>query len=125
MLILAAKSSARSSDVGDQMAMNIIKSLWIGVNIFVLAVTLYAYDGGPNSDIGIFFAWCMILVSFPSGLLVPLGHTALDELFSVAIETSYLSFLVDWFAFLILGYLQWFKLLPYLIGKLRRKPDAS
>ncbi|OIQ04205.1 MAG: hypothetical protein COS82_03770 [Zetaproteobacteria bacterium CG06_land_8_20_14_3_00_59_53] len=48
------------------------------------------------------------------------NSVALYELFSVTFETSYLSFLLDWIAFLILGYFQWFKLLPYIIGKLRK-----
>ena len=101
------------------MILKIIKSLWIAATVFVLAVTLYAYDGKPNSDIGIFFAWCMLFLSFPVGLLVSLAHVALYDGLSVTIETSYLSFIVDWLGFFVLGYLQWFKLVPYLIDKLR------
>ncbi|OKY76113.1 MAG: hypothetical protein BM485_02365 [Desulfobulbaceae bacterium DB1] len=101
------------------MIAKIIRALWIGATVFVLAVTLYAFDGKPDSDIGIFFAWCMLPLSFPGGLLVSLAHVALYDFFSVTIETSYLSFVLDWIGFLILGYLQWFKLVPYLISKLR------
>ena len=108
------------------MIMKIIKTLWFGASIFVLCVTLYAFDGKPNSDIGIFFAWCMLFLSFPSGLLVSLVHMTLYDGFSVAVETSYLSLVLDWVGFLVLGYLQWFKLLPYLITTLlrfRKKPE--
>lgn len=99
--------------------MKIIRTLWAGAAIFILVVTLYAYGGKPNSDIGIFFAWCMLFLSFPGGLLVSLAHVALYEVFSISITTSYLSFVLDWLGFIILGYLQWFKLLPYIIGRLR------
>jgi hypothetical protein len=101
------------------MILKILKALWIGAAVFVFAVTLYAFDGKPNSDIGVFFAWYMLFLSFPSGLLVSLVHAALDEGLSITIETSYLSFVLDWVGFFALGYLQWFKLVPYFISKLR------
>ena len=101
------------------MAMRLIKTLWIGSTIFIFVITLYAFDGKPNTDIGIFFAWSMIFLSFPSSLLVSLIHVALYKGLSVSIETSYLSFALDWIGFFILGYLQWFKFVPYLVGKLR------
>jgi hypothetical protein len=105
--------------------LRIIKTLWVGAAIFVIAVTLYAFDGKPNSDIGIFFAWCMLILSFPGALLVSLVHVILFDRLSVTIETSYFSFLVDWTALVVLGYLQWFKLLPYVIGKLRNCRKAG
>lgn len=101
------------------MLMKTIKLLWLLATGFVLFVTLYAFDGKPNSDIGVFFAWCMLFLSFPSSLLVPIAHMVLYEGFSIEIETSYLSLVFDWVGFLILGYLQWFQLMPYFIRKLR------
>jgi hypothetical protein len=101
------------------MVMKIIKALWIAATVFVLAVSLYAFDGKPNSDIGIFFAWYMLALSFPGSLLVPLVHVALYDGLSITVETSYLSLVLDWVGFFVLGYLQWFKLLPYLVAKLR------
>ncbi len=101
------------------MILRIIKALWIGATVFVLAVTLYAFDGTSDSDIGIFFGWCMLATSFPGGLLVPLVHVVLYDGLSIMVETSYLSLVFDWVGFFVLGYLQWFKLLPYLIGKIR------
>ena len=101
------------------MILKIIKALWIGATVFVLFVTLYAFDGKSDSDIGIFFAWYMLFLSFPGGLLVSLVHVALYEGFSITIGASYLSFVLDWAGFFVLGYLQWFKLVPYLIAKVR------
>jgi hypothetical protein len=101
------------------MVMKIIKVLWTGVSIFVLAVTLYAYDGKPLSDIWVFLTWLMLILSFPAGLVVSAVHYALGAGFSITVQTSYLSLALEWVAYFVLGYLQWFKLLPYLIGKLR------
>jgi len=95
------------------------RALWVGISVFVLAVTLYAFDGRPDSDIGVFFAWCMLILSFPVGLLVPLVHVALFEAFSTTVENSSFSFVLDWVGFTMLGYLQWFVFVPYLIGKRR------
>lgn len=104
--------------------MRIIKALWIGAMVVVLCITLYAFDGKPNSDIGIFLVWSGLFLSFPVGLLVPLVHVVLYESFSIAIETSYLSLVLDWLGFCIVGYLQWFMFAPYLIGKLRSFKQA-
>ncbi len=101
------------------MVSKLVRAIWVGATIFVLAITLYAFDGKPNSDIGIFFAWCMLILSFPGGLLVPLAHVALFDGLSIAVETSYLSLVLDWVGFFALGYIQWFKLAPYLIVKFR------
>lgn len=102
------------------MIMKIIKVLWIGVSIFVLAVTLYAYDDKPLSDIWVFLTWLMLILSFPTGLVVSAVHYALGAGFSITIQTSYLSLALEWAAYFVLGYLQWFKLVPYFIDKLRR-----
>lgn len=103
------------------MIVKIAKVLWIGVAVFVLAVTLYAFDGTTNSDIGIFFAWCMLVLSFPSGLLVPLVHVILYDGLAIMVETSYLSFVFDWMGFFVIGYMQLFVLLPWLWHKWKIK----
>lgn len=96
------------------MLIKIAKALWIGAAVFLLFVTLYGFDGKPNSDIGIILAWYGLFLSFPAGLLVSLMHAVLYDGFSITVETSYLSLVLDWLGFFVLGYLQWFKLLPYL-----------
>lgn len=101
------------------MIVKIIKSIWITAAVFVLAVTLYAFDGKPNSDIDVLLVWCMLALSFPSGLLVPLVGVVLYDGLSITVETSYLEIVFTWIGCFALGYLQWFKLLPYLITKLR------
>lgn len=97
--------------------MKIIKYLWVGIAIFTLIFTLYAYDGLPNSDIWIFHTWMMLFLSFPSGLLISAALTVLGEYFSIWIETSIISLTVEWICYFFLGYFQWFKLVPWLIKK--------
>lgn len=94
--------------------MKIIQSLWIGIATLILIITLYAFDGTSNNDIGIFFSWYMLAVSFPSGLLVPLVHVTLYDGLAILVEASYFSFFLDWIGFFVLGYMQWFVLLPWL-----------
>lgn len=98
-----------------------VKILWIGIALFVLFVTLYGFDGKPNSDIGVIFAWAMLFLSFPVGLILPLIYVVLYDLLSISISTTYLSIMIDWTIIFVLGYLQWFKLLPYLIRKWRSR----
>lgn len=95
------------------MIMKIGKVLWVVATLCVLFVTLYAFDGDPNSDIWIFLTWLMLIFSFPAGLLASLLYSVLG------VNFSYLSLALMWGGYFIIGYLQWFKLVPYLVGKLR------
>lgn len=103
------------------MITRILKSLWIGLSLIVLFVTLYAFDGKPNSDIGNFLAGSMLCLSFPASYIFSLLYTGilivLDKYFSIIMTTSYISLIADWLAFFILGYVQWFKLVPFIIKK--------
>lgn len=101
------------------MIMKIVKIVWIGIALFVLFVTLYGFDGKPNSDIGVFFAWAILFLSFPMGLILPLIYVVLYDLLSISTSTTYLSIMIDWTVVFMVGYFQWFKLLPFLIEKWR------
>lgn len=89
----------------------------------MLFVTLYAFDGKPNSDIGIFSGWSMLFLSFPASLIYASFFSVVaiitETFFSTPIPTTYLTLTIDWVAFFALGYLQWFKLFPYVVTKLR------
>lgn len=67
----------------------------------------------------------MLILSFPAGLAISAMHYALGAVFSITIETSYLSLALEWVAYFILGYLQWFKLVPYLVVRLRALQRSS
>lgn len=99
------------------MIANTVRVLWIGFSLFVLVATISYYDGKPFSDIWIFLTWLMLILSFPAGLAVSAAHYALGFAFSITIETSYLSLALEWLVYFVLGYLQWFVLLPWLWRK--------
>ena len=105
------------------------KAIWITLTVLVLFVSLYGFDAKPNSDIGIFFTWSMLILAFPSSLLVALFFAglsiAVEELFSAVIPTSYWSISVGWACFFVAGYWQWFMLLPWLWRKWKTRRTAG
>lgn len=107
----------------------IAKAVWVGISVLVLFITLYAFDGKPNSDIEIFLVWYMFSLAFPSGLLYALLFSGisilLDNYFSITLYTTYLSLTLSWLGLFVLGYLQWFKLLPWLVEKWRARRAAQ
>lgn len=73
---------------------------------------------------GIFIIYPMIALSFPSGFLFVYIYGGLSYLFDSLGLSSFLDFgkmnfyivnFILWLGFFIVGYLQWFKLLPHLI----------
>jgi hypothetical protein len=105
----------------ENVSMRVLKGVWVGVGLIALLITLYAFDGKPDSDIEVFLAWFTLVLAFPSSLLVSLLFTgieiAVEKLYSVVIATSYLMLLVTWVCFTAVGYWQWFVLLPWLSRK--------
>src|SRR2546422_9441495 len=96
--------------------LKIAKGGWITLTVLVLFVSLYGFDGKQNSDIGVFFVWSMLILAFPSSLLVALFFTglsiAVDELFSAVIPTSCWSLSIGWVCFFVGGFLAWFVVAP-------------
>ena len=105
--------------------MKIFKVFWVILAIASLFVTLYGFDGKPNSDIGIVSAWTGLLLSFPFGLLVSLAHVFITEIFSVTINVSYISLMIDWVSFAVLGYAQWFVFLPWIYRKWKARVKVN
>ena len=100
-------------------------TVWLVMCVTVLAFTLYAYAPGPRSDAGVLFAGAMSALTFPSGLLVSGAVAMLAELNDgnlpapIGDLSPSIGFTVLWLAFCMAGYLQWFKLLPWLWRRLR------
>jgi hypothetical protein len=101
-----------------------LKIIWILCAVSVLAVTLARYSPDPGTDIGVFLAYGMLILAFPSSLLVIGLLTLLVMLqdrsgiqFLDALGSNYVSYSLLWLAFFIAGYLQWFALIPFLWRK--------
>ena len=98
------------------------KYMWLCVCLVVLLMTLYASNHGSQSDIGIFFVVCMIGLTFPVGILLAVGVTALvvlQEWTGIPIldfvESNLFGTLLMWITFVAAGYWQWFKAVPRLL----------
>jgi hypothetical protein len=77
------------------------------------------------SDAGLVFAYGMLFLTFPAGLLVPLAVMASAMAFGVAIAgEGVVGFSLAWAAFVVLGYLQWFHFMPRIWRWARRQRSA-
>lgn len=98
--------------------------------VLALAFGLAGYDGTPTSDADQALTLSMIMLSFPAGLLYAalfavIART-LHESTGVVVESSYWSMTLSWLAMLLLGYIQWFVVVPWLSRRLRaRRGGAS
>jgi hypothetical protein len=103
----------------------IIKALWIGVAVLILAVSLGAYDRTPNSAAEEVLAWGMLALSVPAGLLYSAAFAAVASLLysnsQIVLSSSYLSISISWIALFALGYSQWFVLAPWGFRKIRAR----
>jgi hypothetical protein len=102
-------------------SVEIAKAGWIALAVVALLVTLYGFDGKTDSEVWIILTWSMLVLSFPASLIVSLARLIL----SMAIETSYLSLVVEWVTYFILGYWQWFVLLPWLWRRWKTRRGAA
>lgn len=107
----------------------VLKATWLGCAVFVLVASLYLYDGKPNSDADVILAYGMLGLAVPVGFLLAaiaaLAFEALHATTGYVVEVSYTYIAVTWACFAIAGYLQWFVLLPWLIGKIRLRRVRS
>ena len=107
------------------MIRNTLLAGWLTACCVVLVFTLYAYSPGPQSDAGVLFAGAMSVLTFPSGLLISGGIAALAVLGDGNLPEPLgnlppsVGLLVLWLVFCMVGYFQWFRLIPWLWRKLR------
>ena len=105
------------------MRLRVIKWVRVALTLLVLGLTLRGYDGTRNSDAEEFLAWSMLALGFPSSVLYSAAFAAMAALLATrsqsTIDTTYVSILASWVVLFLLGYLQWFVLVPWLFRKLR------
>ena len=99
------------------------KIVWVFLCVMVLMVTLYKFDHRPDSDISDFLIWSMLILSAPSGVFVLLLNASLAYMLysalAITIPSTYLTLGVTWLLYFIIGYFQWFCLLPRIAAKKR------
>jgi hypothetical protein len=108
-------------------AENFARAGWITLSflvmVFVLSLSSTPQPESPN-DLSVVLIYSMLTLSFPLGLVVSLlmggvaywAHLA-NWQFHQSIQGPWISITIVWLAFFIVGYIQWFKLIPYLIKK--------
>jgi len=98
----------------------VAKTLWITVSVIVLAVTIFDSAAPGNRDNDIVMIWLMLLLSFPSAYAAALAMYEMSRLSHGTLPGAlghYPAFLANWLAFFIVGYLQWFVLVPALVRR--------
>jgi hypothetical protein len=102
---------------------------WVILCLFVLCISFYYSSDDPKNDIEIFLIWSMVALSFPSGFVVALVFTFLIILLgdspNTMLDSAYLFIFVTWFAYFVVGYLQWFILVPKLVKWIKKKWISS
>ena len=102
-----------------------IKLLWVAACVVVFVVSIVLSDPQDKQSLLLLF-YPMIILSFPSGLVVPyvigglalmLVHVGVERPYQESVkweEWYYAMHTIYWGLFAFVGYLQWFKFLPYI-----------
>ena len=110
-----------------------VRWLWISLSLLLLFATVFLFDGSPKSDADVVLGYGLMVLSFPIGVLLAvldgyLGRAAFSA-FGLISTTTYASLTITWLVYTIIGYLQWFVLLPWMIrrwgGKERRASHSA
>ena len=101
--------------------MRYAKYTWVAINISILLTTLYVFDGKPNSSAEMLLTWGSTTLAFPislAGALIisTVSYISYQELEVIA-TASYKSLMLLWLFYFILGYWQWFVIVPMLYRK--------
>ena len=106
-----------------------LRIAWLAICIAVLMAALRGYRGNSDWQVeeGLFAE--MIALGFPSSLLVMGGLMVAGFVFqrfgTNLPSPSQHEMIACWFAFVAVGCIQWFLIVPYLFRRWRRKQVAS
>lgn len=110
--------------IDKRLVINILKISWLGVAFLVLVITLFFFDGRNNSDIEDFLVYSMLLLTFPigiiaSGLVFVVLYFFVSALYieEITFNVGYVYLIFEWLFLLIVGYIQWFFLIPIIYRK--------
>jgi len=105
---------------------SISKILWLGSCVAVLWVY---YGVWEVHDASIVFMYSILALTFPIGALIQGLFFYAGEILDLSLPNTFTTDVIIWTLFVIIGYLQWFVALPWLIKRLklflamRRKPE--
>jgi hypothetical protein len=109
----------------------IIKTSWILLCIMVIvSIIVITVVNSNTKDADLLLVYVMLTFSFPSsylvaGVLSGLSYLSyykgVPDLLDFGNMNFYVYILFTWLSFFVAGYLQWFKLLPLIIEKWRKR----
>jgi len=106
----------------------ILRLVWMVLCLAVLLYCQYAFDGQPNSDSEEVLIIMMFVLSFPASFLAGGFAVAVafvwERFLHVPLHTGRLEMLFVWSLFSVLGYLQWFALVPRMWSKWKNRGAA-
>jgi len=111
---------------------NYVKGIWLLACVAVLAWQFVACGQQSNptlrGECSLLAGGIMVVLSLPSGLLwlwLVGGAGYVLAQFGIEIGAAYSMAVVVWLGFVVVGYLQWFMLLPWIIRKVRSRKHAN
>ncbi|MDX9715707.1 MAG: hypothetical protein RBT37_09845 [Dissulfurispiraceae bacterium] len=129
--IVISYSTASTARDGFKFAKIVWSFLCMLVIIFTLKVPIMdSQESDSYFAAGAFIIYPMMVFSFPSGylwvslyggIIYTLDYFGLSVPFSFGRLDFYITNFVLWLGFFIVGYLQWFKLIPFIIEKWQNK----
>ena len=106
--------------------LNALRFAWVGLSLVVLAFMLSA---GPNPEDGTLFIYAMLALTFPIGFIAAYVFAfvsfLLERFFGYVVPYDPVANGATWALFVAFGYLQWFVLVPWVLGKVRRQRANS
>ena len=95
-----------------------ILELWISIQLIILLVSAYYIFTSNHHNVEVLFMSLESILVLPTGIIT----LYLDEIFNahsyfLTHETFFVYILFNWVFFTIIGYIQWFIILPKLINK--------
>lgn len=103
------------------MMIKFVKVLWVSVSLFVLYITLDSFSEMKDRNIYDVLTRLMYFLSFPASFIAAGVLWVIEKFFliTIASKTSYVLLVTIWGWYFILGYFQWFKIIPFLIKKIK------
>jgi len=96
-----------------------LKLAWIASVTLLLLISLVIFTPTPQSEVTGTLVFCMFILSFPLGWLSYAATTVVADHFGPIYQSRSL-LTATWALFAIIGYVQWFIVIPAVFRVLRR-----
>lgn len=105
----------------EERMLKILKISWLLLAILIHAFVIKGYLNTGSNEAYIAEDWLMLLITFPLGIIQTFIWSYLANTFDILNSNSPLIQTIPWVLSVILGYVQWFILLPSAIKYYKSK----